>query len=307
MKELNVCESLCDSMNNLITWKYCAPIFITDQFGILFNDKIDISPNNHKNDSVRNGTVTFISYNKEFFALTCKHVVDSLEKRQGQWREEQHSKYGFIPPEDEILFFTPLNNCQYHFNYRFSPVTINDDELPIDISITRIKPEVMSRLGRQPIELKKSDHNELIHSDGIASGYPEDQRVKREKGKLNVFCPKFVTLLANLQLSSNEKLILEGDLDKTNGLNNLSGMSGGPIIGFTDKDYCFLGISYEAYNINPQEAGVREKPGIFIKGERITFTKFEKWISAIPKNTIIRDRSQRLIIPASYNCGGLQT
>ena len=92
MKNLVVCDGLL-TRGELNTWKYCAPVFIASSFfGTLLAEDQCLAPKKFDKNSVRSGTLTFVSYKGEYFAITCNHVLDSLKKRQKIWKEEQLKK-----------------------------------------------------------------------------------------------------------------------------------------------------------------------------------------------------------------------
>lgn len=201
MKKFEFTDLLMDDQENIKTWRYCAPIFITDIFGTHFSDKQNLLPDEiDKKRSIRNGTVTFVSFKGELFALTCDHVVTVLKAKQDKWKNEQINKYGFIPPTGGFHFFTPRGNGQYHFCYEFASVPKNLDYTTPDIAIARIDSFVMKRIEREPIPLEVQ--MPALPLTGVASGYPELQRTEYNTGKkLNTFSPKFTTCIATFSAS----------------------------------------------------------------------------------------------------------
>lgn len=295
MKELELTDLLMDDHNEINTWRYCAPIFITDMFGTLFSDKQNLLPEEFNETSVRNGTVTFVSFQGELFALTCDHVASALKSRHEKWRNEQIEQYGFEPPLGGVHFFTPRGNGQYHFCYEFTSVPKNPDDTQPDIAIARIDPFVMKRIEREPISI--DIQIPVLPVTGVASGYPEEQRVEYNTGKqLNIFSPKFTTCIATLQVTENGELLLQDNIDQHNGVDKLSGMSGGPIIWSKEDSFGLAGIAKKASNIQPKADGIVNENNIFIFGEKITPEIFEKWLSKIPK------KSNRRIKARVYMC-----
>ena len=66
-KKLTICNALFDKIKKLITWKYCAPVFISSAFsGTLISKDTDLVFKNHDESSVRSGTLTFVSYKSQF-------------------------------------------------------------------------------------------------------------------------------------------------------------------------------------------------------------------------------------------------
>jgi hypothetical protein len=140
MKKLPVCDSLFDQKKELVAWQFCAPIFIASAFfGTLVSKESDLIFEGFTESSVRSGTLTFISYKGEFFAATCKHVVETLERKQAAWKSEQREKHQIEPSFDGYLLFTPIDNNQYHFNYKLTLAPVCEDGSQPDIAIARVK------------------------------------------------------------------------------------------------------------------------------------------------------------------------
>ena len=295
MKKLPVCDDLFNSTKEIETWKYCVPIFIASSFfGTFICDTNDLIPDKFNKTSIRNGTLTFVSYNGETFAITCKHVLDALENQQKLWKKDQIKKYGFEPPIEGLQLFTPINNYQYHFNYKLSPVPKRDDGAQPDIAIARVNFHSIQRLNRQPIVLTQKDQ---LPETGIASGYPEQQREIQKGVKLYTFSPKFVNCIASLQVTSKGDLLIHDTIVEHNGLDVLSGMSGGPIIWSDLKEFGLAGIVREGLDIQSKESQIMTEDGICIYGERITPELFDHWLDGIPELLELKDESKMLYIP----------
>ncbi len=295
MKKLEFTDLLMDDQKNIKTWRYCAPIFITDMFGIHFSDKQNLMPDEIDEKSIRNGTVTFVSFKGELFALTCDHVAAALKTRQDKWKNEQINKYGFVPPIGGYHFFTPRGNGQYHFCYEFTNVLKNLDHTQPDIAIARIDSFVMERIEREPIPLE--GQMPALPLTGVASGYPEEQRIEYNTGKkLNTFSPKFTTCTATLQVTGEGELLLQDNIDQHNNVDKLSGMSGGPIIWSNGDSFGLAGIAKKASSIQPKKDGIFTENNTII-GEKITVDIFEKWLLQIPKKNQLNDQSKILYIP----------
>ena len=295
-KKLEIANLLMDDQNKFNTWRYCAPIFITDMFGIQFSDKQNLFPEEIDEKSIRNGTVTFVSYKGELFALTCEHVSSALKSKQNKWKNEQIRKYGFEPPVGGYHFFTPKGNGQYHFCYEFTSVPQNSDHTQPDIAISRIDAFVMERLEREPIPLE--GQMPPLPLTGIASGYPEEQRIEYNTGKvLKTFSPKFTVCVATIQITGKGELLLQDNIVHHNDVDKLSGMSGGPIIWSHNDTFGLAGIAKDASSIQPVKDGIFTENNIFILGEKITTDIFQKWLLEIPEKKQINDQSKRLHIP----------
>jgi len=260
MKKLTVCNDLLNNKKEIVTWKYCAPAFIASTFvGTVIADEEKLIFKNYDKDSVRSGTLTFMSFKGEVFAITSNHVIESLEKKQSAWKLEQLEKYGYEPPMEGLELFIPIENNQYHFNYKFTSVPGDYDGIQPDIAIARVNLHSIKRLGREPIMLCEKIN---IPETGIASGYPEEQRDIREGENLNTFSPKFVTCTASLQVTGNGELLLQDPIESHNGVDNLSGMSGGPIIWSDEKNFGIAGVVKKGLDIQPKEGQIVTENGI---------------------------------------------
>lgn len=293
-KKLIVCDQLFNKDGSYITSKYCASIFITSTyFGAFLENTDNLIFDKHDKTSVRSGTVTFIEHNDELYAVTCKHVIDSLEKRQALSREKSIEECGFASPEDGIGLFTLKGKTHFHLNYYFTIVPLNSNGEQPDVAIARIKHNSMTRLGREAILLS---NRIKLPETGVASGYPEPQRAVKVGRKINKLTPKFTTCIATIQLSNSGKLYLDDAIDNHNNVDSLSGMSGGPILWSDDNNFGLAGIIYEGNDIQPIKGGFDNSNRIFVKGERVTIEIFENWIKAIPPIFEIKDQTKYLII-----------
>lgn len=295
MKQLAVCEGLLDQNKKIDTGRYCAPVFIASSFfGTLLANDEELVPKKFDKNSVRNGTLTFVSYKGEYFALTCNHVLEALEKRQNAWKKEQLEKFDFEPPIDGVELFTPIGEFQHHFNYKLIPVPQSEFGEQPDVAIARVKLDYIKRLGRKAIVFanKKS-----LPETGIASGYPEEQRSIRQGKSLHTFSPKHVECIATLQVTAKGGLLLQDPVEDHGALDVLSGMSGGPIIWSDAKRFGLAGIVMEGLDIQPKEGQLVEEPGIWIHGERLTKELFDKWIQVIPPLQELENKTKTLSVP----------
>ncbi|WP_152985469.1 hypothetical protein [Pseudomonas taeanensis] len=295
MKKLPVCDSLFDEKKELNTWQFCAPVFIASTFfGTLICRDSDLVFKEFSESSVRSGTLTFVSYKGQCFAITCKHVADALENKQAEWKNEQCEKYQNEPAIDGYQFFTPIENSQYHFNYKLTPAPANEDGTQPDIAIARVNHHSITRLGRKPIILTKK---ESLPGTGIASGYPEEQRAIRQGNNVNTFAPKFTACIATLQVTGKGEILVQDTIADHKGLDVLSGMSGGPIIWSNGTKFGLAGIVREGLDIQPKHGQLMVENGIWIHGERITPELFDRWLNAVPALIELKDETKSLYIP----------
>lgn len=275
---------------------YSAPIFITDELGIIFPKDSSIIQNNKTDELIRNGTTTFIKHNHKYYAVTCEHVNKVLIKKQNEWTNEQIEKHGFdpsikSPPYNSFGFFIP-HNGQFHLNYEFNK--IQDSIHDIDIVITEIDPKILTEIDREAIEL--IDSTQINELPCIATGYPEEERHIHKNGtKLSTLAISCISCTGNANISQSNKIFLHGDLKDYNKTHNLSGISGGPIINTNNKK--LLGIVTNASIITENDQGFSTNPSINIFGDIITKKLFSDWIKDIPSSRIFHDLSKTLYIP----------
>lgn len=295
MKKLPVCDKLLNAKKEIVTHQYCAPVFIASSFfGTFICNESSLVPNEFDEKSVRSGTLTFISYKNEHFAITCNHVLEALESRREAWRKEQKKKYDIKPPIEGYQLFTPIDNNQYHFNYKLTSASKLSDGSQPDIAIARVNMHSITRLKRKPILLA---NKKQLPVTGIASGYPEQQRSIKNGKHISTFSPKFVTCTATLQVTENGGLLIQDTIEENNGLDSLSGMSGGPIIWSDSNRFGLAGIVREGLDIQPKDGQLMVEDGIWIHGERITPDIFEQWIKYLPNLLELKDETKSLYIP----------
>ncbi|RIA31311.1 trypsin [Ectopseudomonas oleovorans] len=291
--ELWVCNRLFNKKKEIGTHRYCAPIFIASTFsGTLLIKDEHLAPSKIDENTLRSGTVTFIQYKGGFYALTCRHVIDSLERQEQQWKDEQLQNHDFIPPISGMGLYTPIGNNQYHFNYKFTKVA----DTNVDLAIARIKPDVFKRLDRSAITLASK---KKLPRTGIASGYPEEQRAIKEGNSINTFHPKFVSCIATLQESQSGNLYIQDTISEHRGVDVLSGMSGGPLIWSDSKRFGLAGIIKSGYDIQPKENGFTSENSIFIHAERVTPQLLDNWLESAPPMEELKDETKSLYIPSN--------
>ncbi|NWF36670.1 hypothetical protein [Mariprofundus sp. KV] len=226
----------------------------------------------------------------------ANHVLEALDHKNTEWQKEQFEKYDAEPAIDGYGFYTPIGNTHHHFNYRLTPVPQHEDRPAPDVAIARVNLNSITRLGRKPLIFTRKD---TLPITVIASGYPEVERSIQKGNKLNTLSVKIAACLASIQTTADGGLLLEDTISDHKGINNLSGMSGGPIIWSNNKKFSLAGIVREGLDIQPKEGELRVEPGICIHGERITTSIFEEWLQEIPPLSELEDKSHGLYVPSS--------
>jgi len=295
-KKLVVCDDIMKN-GHVAASKFCAPVFIaSSSFGTLLSKEEDLVFKHIQEGSVRSGTLTFIRYRGELLALTCRHVVLALRQRREQWRSEMFKKYKTEPDHVPFHLYTPIGLNQFHFFYELTPVPPNLDGSEPDVAIARVDIDVITRLGRVPLVFADK---KTLPETGIACGYPEQQRTVTAGEHLNNLAPKFVACTATLQVTGKGDLLLQDEISESNGVDNLSGMSGGPILWSDHKRFGLAGIVYEGSDIQGGEGRLMEGSGIWIRGERISTSKLDEWLLHIPRSSRVDEHSKSLYVPSA--------
>ncbi len=63
------------------TSRFCIPIYIAGGFGISLEKEADFFPAESDQPKIRSGTLTFIKRDGQVYGITCRHVVEALERR----------------------------------------------------------------------------------------------------------------------------------------------------------------------------------------------------------------------------------
>ncbi|GIU34589.1 hypothetical protein TUM4637_30620 [Shewanella hafniensis] len=286
-----------EDASDILTDVYCAPIFICSTYsgGLNVRPEDLIIEGDFNQNSQRSGTLTFIRYKGQCFAITCKHVVESLEKREevAKQRYQGLGGDGQLPEQDMTGFYTPILNTRHHCNYRFYAVP-QPENGEIDLAITRVDESYIKKLGRKPIILTEK---KKIPEIGIASGFSEEQRLLQKYGFMYQFTSKFVRCIATIRTTSGGELFLYDEISEHNGVNNLSGMSGGPVMWLEYKNFGLLGIVKQGYDIKPSPGGFNDSNTIYIRIEKITPKLIEEWSKHLPESSKIPDMTIELYAP----------
>jgi len=311
MKEhLKIHDNLIESTSNdFLTWKFCAPIFITNQFGTFFDQDADLLSSENSLPKTRNGTLTFIEHEKKVYGITCRHVIDQLDKANAIIKKNFREKHKIdnVPLEALFHLFIPNQLKQLHVASHF--INIPGDEFTgeyPDISIAQINPNILKEIGREPIALSETP-NIITQNQpgfcGIATGYPEQKRnIKPSNSKqgLNDLAISVMVACAPFNIFNDRSIQLFAEIEDDPDLDNLSGMSGGPIFWSTQNDWGFAGIMTKARDIKSKTnyETIVQGPTIWIDGEKINHDIIIKCIETyLSKDKQIKDLTKTLYIP----------
>lgn len=295
-------SDLHDSANQIVTANYCCPIFITPSFGVALSAPNHLIEGSEASPRVRSGTLTLVSYNGEYYGLTCRHVVEELEAQDRQ-KMNKLKELGItvFPPEGLAYFFFPKGDYQIHINAHFHKAP--GDEYTAsspDIAFGRIPTETFEMIGRNALPLDRFSNLEEVmigNFTGIATGYPENTRRHIPDKKADHLGVSTVIATAPLD-GSTSRLKMISELDTSPDADNLSGMSGGPVIWSDQKSWGVAGIIKEGRDIKPKEGEdqIINKDCIWIDGEPITRETLINFLDSIPNDEVqMRCHTKKLI------------
>lgn len=298
-------DDLADGEGEFLTWKFCAPIFIANQFGTILDNLNDLIARDKSPDR-RNGTLTFVEYENSTYGITCSHVVDSLREANRINAEHYRTMVeGPLPAVAQIHFFVPQEYGQVHVNSHFYDVEEDQPktERP-DIAIARIHPRLIKAIRRSAIPLNADPSEELIRESGtcgIAVGYPEQNRRNLPDHDPPKFAIPVINACAPFVLFDENQVIIHAEIERDSDVDNLSGISGGPILWSSKNEWGLAGIARRAFDIKNHAPEFGASPLIFIQGERVTRNKIMKWINDLPEaEEPIPDLSKSLYVPKNY-------
>ncbi|TWG87953.1 hypothetical protein L602_001500000860 [Cupriavidus gilardii J11] len=283
-------DDLEDGSGQVNSYRFCIPIYITNSFGLNLRREGDLIATAGQQPKVRSGTLTFVQRDNQVYGITCRHVLDALEKEEASFRKTLPK---IVPPVGGFLGFRyPTLTEQIHINAKFYPAWIdNFTDQGKDLAIARITSETFAKIGREAIPFNRigmPPDNSLPHLGGIATGFPEQSRISRKSdGNVQKLSMPTVVAVAPFEAACESSLRLQAELESLPEANNLSGMSGGPILWTCRDGWGLAGIVTEGWDIHPTSATeaitpIHEHPKIHIKGEPLTSSIIDELISVIP-------------------------
>jgi hypothetical protein len=259
---------------------------------------------------IRSGTLTFIQCNNAEYGITCGHVVNALESINKK-NDIEMSKYCELPlpPVARYHFFVSVDNRQVHVNANFHKVPTEFGMPQIDVAIAKLAPNFVTQIGRKCIKIKNWPDESIIKDSsltGVACGYPEMNRTSRnaDKNGIKLLGKGFVALIAKFDLISKERIRIIDMINETNGVNVLSGMSGGPLFWTTNNEWGLAGIIKDGGDLKPNIQSDNKNevfdPAINVAAEPIIKEKIEHWISQLTDEKFPESLSSMMHIPENF-------
>jgi hypothetical protein len=260
-------------------YKHCVSVWIgssttaisvdNPEYGFLPIDTFIAEPRD-----IRSATLTFVKTSNRCYAITCFHVVESVEQFNKTFCSEQGIS------ADTCKAYTLYTVTNKHIDlsdleFR-RPIPQYPDTQP-DIVIAEIDEEIISGMGKIPINL---DVNEVIPIDlkfAVAVGFPEKMKRRKEIDGQKRIAMGHYEIVAALVGEYDKTVTLHSAL-KTKVPRNYSGMSGGPIFWVNKYHYNLLGIVWESprenYNVFPENE-------IMLRGTRACPATVKEWIKEL--------------------------
>ncbi len=211
--------------------------------------------------ALRNGTLTFVKSDGRTYGITCQHVVQHYrDVVASSGNANSHS------------LRTMLNGF-YVVMDRFVQPQVSFGEPDIDVAIRELSPALITKLGKEAMDLDQMAEPPEDMGHAYAVGFPEQLKYHKfsDQPDYRVSMPQ-VEILAELPRRPDRRFAMFSELEKSAADIDYSGMSGGPIFWSTEDRYGIVGIVYEG---GPGEGN----NSIFVYGELVTPAVIKGWIA----------------------------
>lgn len=266
--------------------KYCASIWIGSSCkGISTRNPeagfSSISLHSRIPKKIRNGTLTFVKTDGRYFGITCKHLINLYNKMNENYIKELCNKYpdskeAHIKSGYKAYGLFTQNDIEIDLSeHEFKQVLPQwPDNIP-DVVITKLDEKTVFSLKKRAVDL---DKDEEIPDDlyfGVAVGYPENLKYRKDLGNNETAISMPVCVAASyINEVPSGSFTLCGKSDKEVE-RNFSGMSGGPIFWNHRCRHNIMGIIYESPN---QQYKVFDNRHVVVSGELATPKRIKDWI-----------------------------
>jgi len=253
---------ICDGLSENPS-KHCAVLVITEN---VLNGQNGWPHFAQPSDELRNGTLTFVKANGRVYGITCWHVIEHFRKQLSQSGDPySHSMRTMVNG-----FYVVLD--------RFIRPEPQLGDPPIDIAVRELDPDLVSTIGKSPIDLDSQPKAPEAIRHGYAVGFPETMKYKKmeDRSGYRISMPQ-VEILAEIQEFPSRRFALFSELDNKPSQTDYSGMSGGPIFWSTEEDYGIFGIIYEG-GVGSE---LSEGKSVYVYGEVATPEVIRSWLSQL--------------------------
>jgi len=298
-------DDLSDGKEGVVP-DFCVHVYIVKKDQLLMPIEEDFASGESGLPKVRSGTVTFVKYNDDDYAVTCHHVINELDSSNAELEKNAPEYYSRPMPDiAKYHLFTAIGEFQYHLNTVFHRVEEGFSVLNPDISIARIPPGFLKDIGRRCVSLSDFPGNDVLDDDvltGIACGFTEEGRSLRTNGLgQSVFGKAFVSAKCRFNTFSEQHIRLFENIEDHKGVNVLSGMSGGPLFWSVEDKWGLAGIVTDGGDLKPRYQDIEDEDDdqhrINIVAQPLHPDNFSRWIENLPEYEPISSLSSRLHIP----------
>lgn len=214
------------------------------------------------NAGMDNGTLTFIEHGNDYFAVTCKHVVEVMRFRNKKYGE---GSYVLATLKDG----TYLLGDEFHI-----PSSPAGSHVDLDIAIAHIPRDFPAQIGKRFLKLAAAnDERPIPLKYAIAVGFPTGDKTETYGPDGYRVVMPCVQATAEAMVSERQFLSILSDAPATG---DLSGMSGGPVFWSTADDFGLVGFVYEG-----DQTGVAndmiQHPRIRFFVETCDYHEFSRW------------------------------
>lgn len=149
----------------------------------------------------------------------------------------------------------------------------------IDIAVRELNPDLLSAIGKIPMDLDAQMETPQDIHHGYAVGFTEMMKYKKmeDEAGYRISMPQ-VEILAEIGGFPAHRFTLFSELDNPPAQTDYSGMSGGPIFWSTDTDYGVFGIIYEG----GVGSALSNGKSLYLYGEVATPRTIKGWLNQIP-------------------------
>jgi hypothetical protein len=258
-KTFLICDGLSENPS-----KHCAALVVTENVLKNINGWPHFA---QPSDDLRNGTLTFIKTNGRVYGITCWHVIQHFR--------EQLSQSGNLHSHS----MRTMVNGFYVVLDRFIRPEPQFGDPPLDIAVRELDPDLVSAIGKVPIDLDIQPKMQSYIRYGYAVGFPETMKYKRmeDQSGYRISMPH-VEILAEINGLPTRRFALFSELNDKPSQTDYSGMSGGPIFWSTKEDYGIFGIVYEG-GVGSE---LSDGKSVYVYGEVATQEAIEDWLNQLP-------------------------
>ncbi len=242
--------------------KYCAALGIVHR-------RVDKVPQ-LLNAGIDNGTLTFIEHGGLHYGVTCWHVIQAM-------RDRNH-KCGA-----DTYFCGTLKDGTYGISDAFlrPSVELGSNKQP-DIAITRLPSDFPGKFSKTFFRLNPETSNKpapLLFA--TAFGYPTEEKEHVFQGEGYRVAMPCAQVTAEAMGGETQFFSALSDAPM---VENLSGMSGGPVFWSTADDFGLLGFIYEGSRTGPADDFIQH-PRVHFFIDRCDYVEFSRWISELGLRT----------------------